>query len=86
MDIIGFQNDRTIQFYNKNFIVENNDFPFLDNGKLRGNAKNYNQLIYLYPGYKAQLYNANLIKSNFSSNLFKSGVVKMNLDLRKLNI
>lgn len=86
MDIISFQNDRSIPFYNKNFIVENNDFPFLDNGKLRPNAKNYNELRISYPGYKAELYNVMVLKNNFASNLFKSGVVKMSVDLRKFNI
>jgi len=86
MDIISFQNDRTIYFYNKNFMILDDGFPFLNNGKLRQNAKNYRELIVSYPGYKAQSYNTSSIKSNFKRAFFKSGVVRMMLDLRKYNI
>jgi hypothetical protein len=86
LDIVSFQNDKSIYFFNSTQIAQNGDFPIDYKGTPIPGALNYKELVTEYPSYLARFSNVSLTKSETKNNSLSVGVVKLAVELVKLSI
>lgn len=86
LDIVSFQNDKSIYFFNSTQIAQNGDFPIDYRGSPIPGALNYRELVTQYPSYLARFSNVSLTKSKTKNNSLFVGVVKFTIELVKLSI
>jgi len=86
LDIVSFQNDKSIYFFNSTQIAQNGDFPIDYRGMPIPGALNYKELVTQYPSYLARFSNVSLTKSQTKNNSIFAGVVKFTVELVKLSI
>jgi hypothetical protein len=86
LDIVSFQNDKSIYFFNSKQIAQSGDFPIDHRGSPVPGALNYEELVTEYPSYLARFSDVSLTKSETKNNSLSVGVVKLTIELVKLSI
>jgi hypothetical protein len=86
MDIVMFQNNKTIILFDSNKIYESGEFPMDYRGFPVQNAMNYMELVNKYPGYPLRFKDMTSNKSETKDSSLFGGVVKSVVEIIKLNI
>lgn len=86
LDIVSFQNDKSIYFFDSKRVSASGNLPIDHRGSPVPNALNYKQLVTQYPSYLVRFKDVSLTKSQTKNNSLFAGVVKLTLELVKLSI
>lgn len=86
LDIVSFQNDKSIYFFNSTQIAQNGEFPIDYRGMPIPGALNYRELVIKYPSYLVRFKDVSITKSKTKNNSLFAGVVKFTVELVKLSI
>lgn len=86
MDMISYQNNKTLILFDSNKIAESGAMPIDNNGSPNVGAMTYPDLVRNYPSYKIRLYEAVSTNSKMINNNLFGGVVRMKVELIKLDI
>ena len=86
VDIVSYQNDKSIFTFNSMKIAQNGDFPLDQNGTPKDDALNFKELVAQYPRYKLRFSNVSTSSMTMKENNLFGGVVKMDVELAKHDI
>lgn len=86
VDIVSYQNDKSIYFFDTNKIRINNDFPIDYRGVPVSGALNYRELVTQYTGYLVRFSDVTAVKDEARNSSIYSGTVSFTLRLTKTRI
>jgi hypothetical protein len=86
LDIVSYQNDKSIYFYDSNKIRNNNDFPIDYRGVPVSGALNYRELVTQHTGYLVRFSDVTAVKNKAQNTSIYTGVVSFTLELTKTRI
>lgn len=86
VDIVSFQNDKTIFMFNTNDIVNNGAFPLDHNGIPSSGALSYPNLLNTYKGNRLRFRNSIVQGMELINSNFYSGIVRMTTEVINTSI
>lgn len=86
VDIVSFQNDKTILTFNTNKLAQNQEMPIDYRGMPTPNAMNYKEIVTKYPDKIVRLQKVNSSEIKMPNNSYFGGVVKLTAELIKTSI
>jgi hypothetical protein len=86
VDIISFQNDKTIYMFNSNCIANSGDMPLDYRGFPVSGALRYPDLIEKYPSKKMRFQNSTVQGMDMINTNFYAGIVRTTTEVIQINI
>jgi hypothetical protein len=81
VDIVSFQNDKTIKMFDSNKIKKSNAYPINYDGTIKSNPLTFKDLVEQFPSYSFRLTNASTQKSQTINSNLNIATVKFNAEI-----